>query len=403
MTLRDTFALAWGSLAFQPRRTLLIALAMSIGVGAVVVLTALGEGARRYVLDQFASLGTHLLIVLPGRAETSGSAAPGVLSGETTRDLTLADAEAVSHLRGVARVAPLNVGVAEISRGSLSREAVLLGTTAAMLEIRHMKLAAGHYLPAGPSDQATPVCVLGEKIRAELFAADNALGQWLRIGDRRFRVIGVLASQGQQMGFNTDETVAVPVAAAQQLFNTESLFRILIEVRGRAAVEPVKAEVEALLQARHEGEADVTVITQDAVLATFDKILTALTLAVSGIAAISLAVAGVLIMNVMLVSVAQRRSEIGLLKAIGAPAASVRALFLAEAGLIAALGAVGGLGLGLAASFVLARLYPTLPIAPPWWAMAAAVATALLAALLFAWLPARRAAKLDAALALARR
>ena len=142
MTLADTVSLAWGSLAHQPRRTLLIALAMSIGVGAVVVLTALGEGARRYVLEQFASLGTHLLIVLPGRAETTG-ASPGVLSGQTTRDLTLADADAVTRLRGVARAAPLNVGVAQVSRGGLSREAVLLGSTADMLEIRHMRLGQG--------------------------------------------------------------------------------------------------------------------------------------------------------------------------------------------------------------------------------------------------------------------
>jgi putative ABC transport system permease protein len=177
----------------------------------------------------------------------------------------------------------------------------------------------------------------------------------------------------------------------------------MVEVRGREAVVQVKEAVLALLKSRHENEADVTVITQDAVLATFDRILTALTLAVSGIAAISLGVAGVLIMNVMLVSVAQRRSEIGLLKALGAPAFQVRRLFLAEAGLIAVLGAVGGLLVGLAASYALGRIYPVLPIAPPLWAMAAAVATALVSALLFAWLPARKAAKLDAALALARR
>ena len=402
MKLADTLSLAWGNLAHQPRRTALIALAMSIGVGAVVVLTALGEGARRYVLEQFASLGTNLLIVIPGRAETTG-AAPGVLSGQTTRDLTLADADAVARLRGVARAAPLNVGSAQVARGALSREAVVLGSSADMLEIRHMRLARGRYLPPGPSDQATPVCVLGERIRAELFGSGNALGEWVRIGDRRFRVIGVLAGQGQQMGFNSDETVAIPVAAAQQLFNTESLFRILVEARGRAAVPQVKESVVELLKTRHEGEADVTVITQDAVLATFDRILTALTLAVAGIAAISLGVAGVLIMNVMLVSVAQRRSEIGLLKALGAPASQVRRLFLAEAGLIAVLGAAGGLILGMAASFVLGRLYPALPIVPPLWAVAAAVATALGSGLLFAWLPARRAAKLDAALALARR
>lgn len=402
MRLADTFALAWGTLAQQPRRTALIGLAMSIGVGAVVVLTALGEGARGYVLEQFAGLGTNLIIVIPGRAETTG-AAPGVLSGETTRDLTLDDADAVARIAWVAAVAPLNVGTAQVTRGSLEREAVLLGSTAPLLTIRNMHLGQGHFLPAGANDQTTPVCVLGDKIRSELFGNANPLGDWVRIGDRRFRVIGTLAAQGQQMGFNTDEVVVIPVAAAQQLLNTPSLFRILIEARGRAAVPRVKADVLALLKARHEGEEDVTVITQDAVLATFDRILTALTLAVGGIAAISLGVAGVLIMNVMLVSVAQRRAEIGLLKALGASARNVRALFLVEAGLIATLGAAGGVALGLAASFALGRVYPQLPIVPPLWAVVAAVATAILAGLLFAWLPARRAAKLDAALSLTRR
>jgi putative ABC transport system permease protein len=402
MKLADTFALAWGSLAQQPRRTALIGLAMSIGVGAVVVLTALGEGARGYVLAQFAGLGSNLVIVIPGRAETTG-AAPGVLSGQTTRDLTLADADAVSRLPGVSGVAPLNVGTAQITRGSLGREVVLLGSTAPLLTIRNMHLGQGHFLPAGANDQTTPVCVLGDRIRSELFGNANPLGEWVRIGDRRFRVIGTLAPQGQQMGFNTDETAVIPVAAAQQLFNTPSLFRILIEARGRAAVPRVKQATLDLLKKRHEGEADVTVIAQDAILATFDRLLTALTLAVGGIAAISLGVAGVLIMNVMLVSVAQRRSEIGLLKALGASGQQVRSLFMVEAGLISALGAIGGVILGLAASFVLGRVYPQLPIVPPLWAVAAAVATALGAGLLFAWLPARRAAKLDAALSLARR
>jgi len=402
MRFADTLALAWGTLAQQPRRSMLIGLAMSIGVGAVVVLTALGEGARGYVMAQFAGLGTNLIIVIPGRAETTG-AAPGVLSGQTTRDLTLDDADAVARIPWVAKVAPLNVGSARISRGGLGREAVLLGSTAPLLSIRNMRLGRGHFLPAGPSDQTTPVCVVGDRIRSELFGNANPLGEWLRIGDRRFRVIGTLAPQGQQMGFNTDELVVIPVAAAQQLLNTPSLFRILVEVRGRAAVPRVKAATLALLKTRHEGEEDVTVITQDAILATFDRILTALTLAVGGIAAISLGVAGVLIMNVMLVSVAQRRAEIGLLKALGATAGNVRGLFLAEAGLIALLGAAGGVALGLAASMALGTFYPQLPIMPPLWAVVAAVSTAIIAGLLFAWLPARRAARLDAALSLSRR
>jgi putative ABC transport system permease protein len=117
----------------------------------------------------------------------------------------------------------------------------LLGSTAPLADHPQHAPGQGHFLPAGANDQTTPVCVLGDKIRSELFGNANPLGEWVRIGDRRFRVIGTLAPQGQQMGFNTDEVVVIPVAAAQQLFNTPSLFRILIEARGRAAVPRVKA------------------------------------------------------------------------------------------------------------------------------------------------------------------
>ena len=157
------------------------------------------------------------------------------------------------------------------------------------------------------------------------------------------------------------------------------------------------------MQQRHGGEKDVTVITQDAVLATFDRILRALTLAVGGIAAISLSVAGVLIMNVMLIAVAQRTQEIGLLKALGAPPGEIRRLFFAEAALLSLVASVAGLILGELGSFAIGQIYPALPVAPPWWAVLAAFGTALGTGILFSVMPARRAARLDPVMALARR
>ncbi len=400
MRLTDTIQFASSSLRGSPTRTVLMMLAMSIGVAAVVVLTALGEGARRYVVNQFSSLGTNLVIVLPGRTETAG-VGPGMMTGQTPRDITLDDAEALLRSPAVSRIAALTVGSATLSLDALNRDVVVLGSTPSLLEVRHMKMALGRFLPPGDIHDSASVCVLGIKLKQELFGNDQAVGQWVRLGDRRFRVIGVMASQGESMGFNTDEVVIVPVASAHQLFNTSGLFRVLLEAKNRDYIEQLKHDAEEIMFQRHSGDRDVTVITQDAILATFDRILMALTMAVGGIAAISLAVAGVLIMNVMLIAVAQRVKEIGLLKALGAPGRQIRNLFFAEAVLLSGIGCLAGLALGYLGSAVIGQIYPNFPVSPPWWSVLAASATALGTGILFSVWPARRAARLDPVAALA--
>jgi putative ABC transport system permease protein len=401
MRLTDVAQFASGSLRGSLTRTLLMILAMSIGVAAVVVLTGLGEGARRYVVDQFSSLGTNLVIVFPGRTETAGIG-PGMLIGQIPRELGLDDAQALLRSRAIARIAPLTVGSTQISRGALNREVVVLGSTADLIDIRHMSLSQGQFLPAGDIHSSESVCILGAKIKRELFGQEPVIGTWVRLGDRRFRVIGVMAKQGESMGLNTDELVIVPVVSAHMLFNTSGLLRILVEAKSRDTVELAKHDAEEILMERHNGERDVTVITQDAVLATFDRILRALTLAVGGIAAISLSVAGILIMNVMLISVSQRVKEIGLLKALGAPAIQIRNLFFAEAILLSCIGSLAGLILGQAGVMVIAKIYPSLPVSAPWWAVLAALGTSLGTGILFSVWPARRAARLDPVMALAR-
>jgi len=216
-------------------------------------------------------------------------------------------------------------------------------------------------------------------------------------------VVGVFAQQGQALGFNTDELVVLPIGSVQQLFNQQSLLRILIEARNRDALEPARDDVRRILIARHEGEEDVTVVTQDAVLATFDRILRTLTVAVGGIAAISLAVAGILIMNVMLISVSQRTREIGLLKAIGASGAQIRGLFFAEAIMLSVIGALIGYVLGELGVAAIGRIYPAFPAAAPVWAITAGIGTAVATGIVFSLMPARRASRLDPVMALARR
>lgn len=393
MRTPDLLRFAAQSLAGTRNRTLLMLLAMSIGVSSVVVLTALGEGARRYVVNEFASLGTHLLIMLPGRSETTGGAPP--LFGETPRDLTLDDALALLRERSIARVAPLTAGNAPVSYGSREREVTVIGATQAFFPIRHLSIGSGRALPDMDPQRASNIAVLGAGLRRELFGSQRALGQWIRISDRRYRVIGVISEGGESLGQNLDDMIVIPVAAAQSLFDAPSLFRILIQARSDQDIERAKKAAREIIRQRHDGEDDVTIISQDALLGTFDNILRALTYTVGGIAAISLAVSGILIMNVMLVAVSQRVGEIGLMKALGAAERQVLRVFLVEAVMLAAAGAALGLLVGGAGILALRHLFPAFPIVAPLWAPLAAVAVALATGLLFGVLPARRAARLD--------
>ncbi|MCW8964057.1 MAG: ABC transporter permease, partial [Gammaproteobacteria bacterium] len=355
----DVFSFGWQALRGYRTRTALMLIAMSIGVAAVLMLTALGEGAQRYVRNEFASLGTNLVIVIPGRSETAGVGL-GTLMGVTPRDLTLDDAKALTQNPNVARVAPINIGATEASWKSREREVTVLGSTSEILKIRHWQMARGKFLPQTDWDRATPVCVLGTKIRDELFGAHAAIGQWVRLGENRCRVIGIMASEGRSIGVDVEEVVIIPVASAQSLFNVPSLFRILIEVKSHTAIPRVIDFTKSTIKQRHQGEEDITVITQDAVLATFDRILGALTYSIAGIAAISLAVAGILIMNVMLVAVSQRTAEIGLLKALGASKTTILLLILTEAMLLSTVGGLVGLGVGQLGSWSLRTAIPDL-------------------------------------------
>ncbi|MDO9450768.1 MAG: ABC transporter permease [Rugosibacter sp.] len=401
MRYADILRFARDAATAYPLRTLLSVLAMAIGVASVVLLTALGDGARRYVVGQFSSLGSNLVIVLPGRSATGGfNPANGITT--TPRDLTVDDAAALLRAPAVQRVAPLAVGTTEISAGGRLREVVAAGSTASLMAVRNFQLAQGRFLPEDEWRSSAPVAVIGMTIRNDMFGNQPAVGQLIRLGDRRLRVIGVLKSTGQGVGMNTDELVIVPVALAQALFNSNTLLRIMVQARGRDQIEAAKAQATAILKARHGGEEDVTVITQDAVLATFDKLLGALTAAVAGIAAISLLVAGVLVMNVMLVAVTQRRAEIGLIKALGARGSTIQQIFLVEAAMLSLAGAVTGYLLGQLGALVLRQLFPVFPAYAPAWAVAAALLTALVTGLLFGILPARRAAQLDTVDALMR-
>jgi putative ABC transport system permease protein len=309
MRAEDVLRFGGTALRGARTRTWLMLLAMAIGVGSVVVLTALGDGARRYVVSEFANLGTNLLVVIPGKIETTGSAPP--LIGGTPDDLTLEDTLALQRSSSIRLVAPVALGSAPVSFQQLEREATIVGSTAELLPVRNLEMAQGKFLPKGDPTRGGAVAVIGEKLRKELFGSKKVLGEWVRIHDRRYRVIGVLKPMGQSLGLDVGELAVIPVSHAHSLFNTTSLFRILVQANGTKAIPKAEKAITDILKQRHNGEEDFTVITQNALLSTFDDIFKTLTFTVSGIAAISLGVAGILIMNVMLVAVSQRTAEIG--------------------------------------------------------------------------------------------
>ncbi|HET6721037.1 MAG TPA: ABC transporter permease, partial [Rhodocyclaceae bacterium] len=284
MRLADLLRFARDAATGSLTRTVLLVLAMTIGVAAVVVLTALGDGARRYVVNEFSALGTNLVIVLPGRSETRGFNPANAIT-DTPRDLTIADAQALLRNPAVKRAAPITVGTSEISANGKLREVMVAGITASYFDVRGIRVGQGQRFPDDDWNRAAPYAILGANVRTDVFGNAPAVGQLARIGDRRFRIIGVMAPSGTGMGLNIDEVVLVPVAAAQAMFNSNSLFRILVEARNRDGIPQVKDQVLKTIIARHDGEEDVTVITQDAVLATFDRLLGTLTLGVAGIAA----------------------------------------------------------------------------------------------------------------------
>lgn len=388
----DVIEFSWTALTRHRRRSLLSVLGITVGVASVVVLTAGGEGAQRFVAQEFASLGTNLLMVMPGRNETTG-ALPGV--GGVPNDLTLGDVRAIRReLRGVRLVVPSAIGNDTVANGERRRQVAVVGTTAGFREVRKLQMAAGRFLPANDLERGTAIAVIGSKVARELFGTENPVGRVLRVGGWRMRVVGVVASKGRQLGLDIDDMVMVPVATAMRIFDLSSLGTIYIETHSHADVDLMKKKVLALLAERH-GEDDVSVITPDTVLGALNEILVALTLAVAGIGAIALAVAGLGVMNLMLVSVSERTVEVGLLRAIGATRKQVQRLFFVEAVLLSLCGAVIGIGLGWAAVQVFVAFYPGFPASPPAWAVASVLVVALAGGAVFGVLPARRATDLD--------
>lgn len=371
-------------------RSALTALGIAIGILAVTMLTAIGEGVRAYVTDTFSQFGTNIMNISPGHSVTGGM---GRMLN-TVRPLTLSDADAINRLPEIRGTAPNVVGLARIGASNRNRNAMVLATTPDALDIWNLTVAAGSFLPRDDLHAARAFAVLGSRLKQELFGQRNALGQWVRIGDSRYLVIGTLESQGQLLGFDMDDAVYIPVSRGLQLFNRDGLMEIDILFNPGLPSDDVAKKVKALMIERH-GREDFTVITQDEMLGTLDRILDVLTLSVAALGSISLLVGGVGILTIMTTAVRERVNEIGLLRAIGATERQILLLFLGEAILLALLGGLAGVLAMMVIVMGLGIAVPGLPLSPQPLYIVIALLVSGLIGLVAGVAPARHAARLD--------
>lgn len=391
MLSRDYFNLTRRSISEHRLRSFLTALGIGVGIAAVVLLTSIGEGIHHFVLTEFTQFGTNLVAINPGRATTSG-ASMGMFGSE--RPLSIADASALERLPYARAVVPFVQGNAEVKVGNRHRRVSVYGVGPAMPEAYSMTVKSGRFLPADDPTAARAFAVLGSKLRRELFADANPLGQRITIGGNRYRVIGIMEPKGTVLGFDLDDTVYIPAARSMALFNRDSLFEIDVLYKENTPVDKVVKGIRRTLEARH-GTNDVTITTQQQMLDVLGSVLNVLTFAVAAIGGISLLVGAIGIITIMTIAVNERTREIGLLRALGARRGQILGLFLGEATILAAIGGFSGLVFGLGIAQLLNLLLPALPVHTSWLYVLLAETSAILIGLSAGVLPARRAARLD--------
>ena len=390
MRSTDFVWLTMGSVFAHPMRTFLTALGITIGIASVVLLTSIGEGVHRYVLNEFTQFGTTIVGINPGRETTMGGSI-GVFG--TVRPLSIDDAVALKRAPYAIDTVPVNQGNAEVEGGGRTRRTTVYGMGPEFAPMFKFEVALGSFLPYDDPNSPRALAVLGSKMRDELFGTVSPLGKTIRIGGDRYRVVGVMKSKGTMLGFDLDDTVYIPAARSLELFNREGLFEIDVLYAENAPLEEVVKGIKRVLIARH-GDEDFTITTQQQMLDVLGSILNVLTMAVGALGGISLLVGAVGIFTIMTIAVRERTGEIGLLRAIGAGRDQVLTLFLGEAMLLSAVGGLAGLALGFGIAALLRVAMPALPVHTPLSFVIVAELIAIAIGLVAGVLPARRAAAL---------
>ncbi|MGD8525800.1 MAG: ABC transporter permease [Thioalkalispiraceae bacterium] len=391
MLIHDFVHFTLHTIISHKMRSSLTAAGIAVGVTAVVLLTSIGQGIHQYVLSEFTQFGSHIVAINPGKTTTHG-AAIGVFGN--TQPLTIDDAVALQQLSNATAVVSFVQGNVDVETSGKLRRTTVYGTSHEFPEAFRFHLQTGKFLPAGDMRRGGNYAVLGHKLKQELFAESNPLGQRVRIGGQSFRVIGVMAAKGQVLGFDLDDTVYIPVATAMDLLNLDGLMEIDIMYQAQTNLEHFVEQVTYRLSKRH-GREDFTITTQEQMLDVLGSILDILTMIVASLGAISLFVGGIGILTIMTISVTERTGEIGLLCALGAKRRHILWLFLGEATILAAIGGLLGLATGLGIVAGLKILLPGLPVETAWDYNILAELVCVVTGLLAGILPAKHAADLN--------
>ena len=391
MLLKDFFQLSFSAVKARRMRSVLTSLGIAVGIAAVVLLTSMGEGLHRYIIGEFSQFGTNLIGINPGKITTSGFS--GALISNV-RPLTLDDNEAIKRLPQVIASVPLIQGNAAVEAGKRQRRTTVYGVDSDMPKVWLFGVSSGQFLPDDDARSARAFVVLGSKVKDELFGSAMPLGEIVRIGGFRFRVIGVMESKGNMLGFDLDDAVYIPASKTMELFNRESLMEIDVLYKASADADSVKKVISNLLQTRH-GTEDFSVTTQEQMLEVLTSVLDVITFAVGALGGISLLVGGVGILTIMTIAVNERTSEIGLFTALGAGRRQILLLFLSEAIVLSAIGGTAGLFVGWSGAQLLHMLVPAIPAHTPWHFVLLAELLAVIIGVLAGVLPARRAARMN--------
>lgn len=384
--------LALKSILRNKTRSILTMLGIIIGVAAVILLVALGQGLQSYITNQFEALGSNLVMVLPGRVsvESGFSQGPPNFAGSK---LTLRQSEQIAKLGGAVEDAGAAMEMpAKVSYKGKTKYTTVDGLSENYGKIRNLKVAPGREFVSSDVNSGRNVAVIGTSVRDALFGASDPLGQEITIGSDRFVVIGILQEiGGGSIGIDVNNIVGIPITSAQKLFGTDSVQTITVKAAAKEDIPLAIRQVKSYLGRQLTAD-DFSVVDSGSLVSTINQVLGVLTTALGGIAAISLVVGGVGIMNIMLVSVTERTREIGLRKAIGAKSGDILAQFVIEAVVLSSLGGTIGILLGVGGAMIINKFFPAQVSI---WSILLAFGVSAGVGILFGVAPAIKASRLD--------